>query len=433
MTNPILFFDNDQKHIKRLIKHITDHENSVAKLEYDPIKFTYLMQPLLLETVFNPSVFDDLLFFNIFKNMSVEPEKTISTLFRVYIDGMLSPKYESEILYASPLGTESFENYVTRVTAGHKFGIIINGAEQWSDTLARMAKKIFSPVVALQGFNNTTVEVTLFIGNYGYTPFGIHIDDPYTSVVHFHLGPTIKEMTLFEKDQFHRLNGKSKNCFEPEKLIPYGKTYSIKPGDIFLLPPHYYHIGNTNGFSIGIAFALSKYPKKTMTQHILQHAIHSSSFNSSIEELTDELNSTTDISLREWLRQVNNEYEAIAQSRASLRYSYLRQNITEIMPQTLWQRDPDFPLIQRICGNDLLIYIRGNRLRFINNKLTLHLLASIPDVPFSIKDLYSELKGLISLDTINQVVQQLASLGGICLYCDSSTEIQKTSNELITN
>ncbi|WP_350303939.1 hypothetical protein [Photorhabdus viridis] len=99
--------------------------------------------------------------------MSTEAERAISGLFRVYIDSMLSPQYENEALFNHPRVGDTFKDYVSRATAGNKFGIIVNGAEQWSDPLARMGARIFAPVV------------------------------------HFHIGSTSKEMTLFSQKEFH--------------------------------------------------------------------------------------------------------------------------------------------------------------------------------------------------------------------------------------
>lgn len=400
------------KDLARLHEHIGAHERSVADVEYDPVKSPRLMDPLLIKQVFDPRLFDDRLFLELFEGMSADPERTISGLFRVYVDGMLSPQYENEVLYTKPLPGEGFEAYVSRATGGRKFGIVVNGAEQWSDTLSRLAARVFAPVVKAQGASRSTVEVTLFIGNYGFTPFGIHIDDPYTSVVHFHAGPTTKEMTLFGVEEFHRLNGERKNCFEPQTLIPHGRTFAIEPGDLFLLPPHYFHIGSTEGFSIGVAFALSKCPETSMVKQILQRAIGEERMAGELDQVIGRAQASGE-SLADWLRRAGNEHAAQTRSRRQLRYSFGRSSEPEVTPQQLWARDPDFPLTQLEVGDDLLLFARGNRVRLARSELTRRLVAALPQSVFSIEQMHHALRGEVSLDALSAVVRQLARLGGL--------------------
>ncbi len=411
-TEHPLFAAGSLHNLDRLHAHIVAHERSVADVDYDPVKSPLLMDPLLIERAFDPRLFDDRLFLELFEGMSADPERAISGLFRVYIDGMLSPQYENEVLYAKPLPGESFEAYVSRATGGRKFGIVVNGAEQWSDALARLAARVFAPVVEAQGEARSTVEVTLFIGNYGYTPFGIHIDDPYTSVVHFHAGPTTKEMTLFGIEEFHRLNGPRKNCFQPESLIPQGRTFAIAPGDVFLLPPHYYHIGSTEGFSIGVAFAVSKYPQAQMTKQILQRAIGEERMAGALSEVVERAGSSRE-SLADWLRRAGEEHMMQARSRRQLRYSFLRSLVTEVRPHDKWVRDNDFPLVQMEAGDDLLLFVRGNRVRLARTELTRQLLAALPHEAFSIEQLHALMQGRISIDALSTIVRELARFGGL--------------------
>ncbi len=400
--------------LEPLYEHICTHESSVASYEYDPIKAPCKMAPLLLKRVFEPAVFDDALFFDLFSSMSIEAERAISGSLRLYIDGMQSPPYENEVLYNQPHMGETFKDYVSRVTDGRKFGIIVNGAEQWSDQLARMGARVFAPIIEAQGAGRSMVEVTLFIGNYGYTPFGIHIDDPYTSVVHFHTGPSAKGMTLFSKEEFHRMNGERKNCFHPERLVPHGETFVIEAGDVFLLPPHWYHIGNTDSFSIGIAFAVSKYPDAKVTEKILQHAITEEHLRGSIDEVVKRAEKS-EYSQAEWLRRIYAESMARALSRRHLRYSFVRFQDHVMTPDTRLIRDPDFPLTTIEVDEDLLVFVRGNRIRLARNEVCARLMKVIPDTPFSVRDLYEKLDGRVSLDALLVTVGQLRRLGGLLL------------------
>jgi len=84
------------------------------------------MQPLHLNSVFDPTLLDDNVLFELFENRSNEAERAIKGFFRVYIDGMLSPKHENNLRYTQPKEDESFQDYLTHATDGHKMGIVIS-------------------------------------------------------------------------------------------------------------------------------------------------------------------------------------------------------------------------------------------------------------------------------------------------------------------
>lgn len=391
----------------QLVDHFSAHEQQTANDKYEPIISPRLCEPLLIESVFNPAIFDESLFFDLFDGMAADAERAISGLFRVYIDGMLSPELENSVLYNKPESGESFQQFLTRRTGGRTFGVVVNGSEQWSDLLARFAARTFAPIVSVLGAYRTTIEVTLFIGNYGFTPFGIHIDDPYTSVVHFHVGPSSKQMTLFAKEDFHRLNGERKNCFEPRKLLPYGKTFNIRPGDLFLLPPHYYHIGYTQSFSIGVAVAISKYPDSMITKQILSRAVSAEKFAVPIDELIN-VSDRENEPFYQWVLRSRDEFYCQMRSRANLRYSYIRYSTSVINLDDPLILDSDFPITHVDAGDDLAIFARGNRFRLASNDLTRRLVDLLSEAPTtSINDLHQRLGGDISTDALQAVVQQL--------------------------
>lgn len=398
--------------LRPLLDHLCRHESDSAGHAYDPVKSPRLVEPLLVKNAFNPDVFGDALLFELFEGMSAQAERAIGGLFRVYIDGMLSPRYENEVLFNMPRAHEGFEEFLNRVTDGRKFGVVINGAEQWSDALARLAARVFAPLVEAQGASRSTIEVTLFIGNYGYTPFGIHIDDPYTSVVHFHLGPGSKAMTLFDKANFHRINGQRKNCFEPERLISHGRTFDIAPGDAFLLPPHWYHVGNTNCFSIGVACAVSKYPWPMVCDHMLKRAITEEPMLGSVAKVIAHAQASG-CSLASWLQRSEREYLARAGSRCQLRYAWMRNTHSTVEPDAHWVRDPDFPLTTLEMDDDLLVFVRGHRVRLARTDASTRLLQALPHNAFSARQLYQMLAGKVSLDAVRATLSQLIRFGGL--------------------
>lgn len=398
--------------LARVVDHLVAHERAAADRVYDPVGSPALLAPLLVEAAFDPASFADAVFFDLFDGMAAEPERAINGLFRVYIDGMLSPSHENELLYDRPRAGETFAGYLQRAVGDRPFGIVVNGAEQWSDPLARLAARTFAPVVDAAGRDRTTLEVTLFIGNYGYTPFGIHIDDPFTTVVHFHVGPSAKVMTLFDKQTFHRLNGERKHCFEPDRLIAHGERFAIQPGDLFVLPPHHYHVGHTPGFSIGIAVAISKYPPAAITKHVLARAASRDGLDIPFDELVASSEADAEL-FAAWLRRQRDEALGQARSRGNLRYAYGRRNPTTAGLDAALQPDPDFPIVPAELGKDLLVFVRGNRIRLARTPLTSRLVESLTGGPLSVSELHRRLQGEISLDAVQGIVHQLTRFHGL--------------------
>lgn len=398
--------------IKPLVDYICSYEIESSKYNYDPIDNPVLNKPILFKSMFNSFAITDEILLKLFKGLSSDIDYTLSSFFRVYIEGMLSPQYENKVLMSTPKLEEGFNDYILRIMEGHKFGIIINGAEQWSDELAHMAAKIFGPIIEAQGTYNSTVEVTLFIGNYGYTPFGIHIDDPYTSVVHFHVGPSKKEMTLFGKEEFHELNGEEKNCFEPDTLIDKGAKYLIEAGDVFLLPPHYYHVGNTQDFSISIAFALSKYPNEIMTKNILQKSI-GEVFNE--VHINDLINDSTNkkTSLSKWVLESKERYLKRKESRSNLKYSSLISNCYVIEGHTNLFLNPFFKITYVVNKGKILVFSRGNHFSIPYDKSVKNIIDKIPNIEFTPLQLFGETEGEVSLNNIIKILQQLVNFGGL--------------------
>jgi len=419
--------------LTELQKHIAKHEGALHGDEYDPVANPRIMEPLLLKQSFATEIFDDDLYFDLFGKIACAAPTVIEGLFRVYLDGLLSPRHDLEVLKVRPLPLEGFETFITRACGGGKFGVVINGAEKWSDSLARLAVELFGPVAEIQGTNRSMIEVTLFIGNYGYTPFGIHLDDPYTLVVHLHAGPSTKEMTLFERDKFHSLNGDSTHCFEPSTLVEHGKTYAIEAGDAFLLPPHYYHVGRTDGYSVGLAFAVSKYSNAVLAKKVLQLAIQERRLIDTYELVVNR-SEDEDESLAEWLVRSNRRYGAKKESLRNLRYPFQRKPLADVPTDCLWMRDPDFPIAFVEEPKDLIVYARGNRIRLSPGALTRRLVSSVPYEPFTVEQLQRELDGKVSLPALQAFIRELALAGGL-LFCSDNldsfelSEIRKASRE----
>ena len=125
--------------------------------------------------------------------------------FRLYInDKELSDSEIIKLIENNKLEKqEELESYCKRVF-GAKFGIITNYGEKHSEILAESILKTIQPLFDIIGIPSWGVELTTFIGNYGWTPLGIHTDNRGENVLHYHLGPGNKQMYVWDETVYKK-------------------------------------------------------------------------------------------------------------------------------------------------------------------------------------------------------------------------------------
>ncbi|NHB89649.1 HEAT repeat domain-containing protein [Photorhabdus tasmaniensis] len=297
------------KHVKKfneVCEHYQIHKIREDEQTYDPVNSPVIMPAKLIKEAFNPELFSDDILFSLFNILKKEMIASQESLFRVYIEGRLSAEHIDPILYTDPHENETFESWISRATGSERFCVIVNDTERWSDDISQAVSSIFAPLRKILGERNTLIGTCLFIGNYGYTPFGVHLDDPYSSVVHFHLGPNAKEMSLFNKDIFEKIEG-IRYRFDMEKLRPYADNWIIEAGDIFILPPHHYHIGNTPQYSVGMGIVVNKETEDRLENMLINKGIAHLIAEKGIDNLISEAEEKN-ISLSDWLRDSRDSY-----------------------------------------------------------------------------------------------------------------------------
>lgn len=191
--------------------------------------------------------------------------------YRVYVDDkMVKDDYLNYIFDHPPLPNEDVVEYAERVFKDKNFGMIINGCEKFSDPLSKKLLELISPLLESVGIPMVGLSVHTFVGNYGYTPLGIHKDNPGENVIHFHLGPGGKVMYNWSDEVYEQLNGVKKNHEKDfDALIPYADTYAFEKGDVYFMPWNKYHLGKTDGLSIGATVWFNNPPKRYLFDKIL--------------------------------------------------------------------------------------------------------------------------------------------------------------------
>lgn len=157
-----------------------------------------------------------------------------------------------------------------------RFGIIMNFGEVFSELLGKNIFQALEPLYKLVGYPPLGNEITIFIGNYGWTPLGIHKDHTGENVLHFHLGPGRKQMYIWDDETYEKLVGKNViNNKEIEPILNYAKKFDFGEGDIFYMPWFVNHVGYTEDISIGVSLwfhssDIFSYSKKVIKHFLTQ-------------------------------------------------------------------------------------------------------------------------------------------------------------------
>jgi hypothetical protein len=197
--------------------------------------------------------------------------KTDAYGLRVFIEGIDQDYNYLQAFYESPpLDQEDIIQYAQRMFPDKKFGIILNRCEKFSEKMATrisiMTAKLFEKI----GMPVTGLDITIFIGNYGWTPLGIHQDHRGENVIHFHLGPGEKTMYNWDENEYRKLAGNKENNKDIMPLLPHAHVYPFKTGDLYYMPWNKYHIGYSDKVHIGVTLWFNNPTKSAFSRKIIQ-------------------------------------------------------------------------------------------------------------------------------------------------------------------
>jgi len=175
-----------------------------------------------------------------------------SLAWRVWVDGELDNNLKKDIINDPIKGEKDLLLWQKRNFGDKKFGIILNNAQRYSEKSRQLISNYFKPFLDKKPpFGG--INFSVFIGNYGWTPIGIHEDHTGSFVMHFHLGPGDKTMYMWERSNYKdNLHG-NENENKPKGYIPFADyTCHFKTGDVFFMPWNYYHIGKSEDLSLSL-------------------------------------------------------------------------------------------------------------------------------------------------------------------------------------
>ena len=196
---------------------------------------------------------------------------------RIYIGNeLISETFLEKLFERPPSETEPLGSFIERSFDG-RFCIILNKGERYSERLSRQVSEKIDPLFSLTGTPALGADITIFIGNYGWTPLGIHRDKPGENVFHFHLGPAPKTIYSWTDDTYQELAGGEQNNTDIDPLLPHANAHTQHAADMFFMPWNMFHIGQSNELSVTVTVWLNNAPRekyvKTLVSEYLRRSL----------------------------------------------------------------------------------------------------------------------------------------------------------------
>ena len=188
---------------------------------------------------------------------------------KVFIDGIMNHAAQEGLMASPPGEVEPFTEWTERIFSPQKFGMILNNLEKYSNPFASFAAAMTTPLLELTGVPLGGFAFLIFIGNYGFTPFGVHKDNPGEEGFLFHIGPGEKRLYTWETERFLELSGGNHLHTRPEEILSEAENvFILAPGDIVFLPSEVYHVADTPEFSVSMVMDFVNPPASALRRTI---------------------------------------------------------------------------------------------------------------------------------------------------------------------
>ncbi len=171
---------------------------------------------------------------------------------KIYIDKKLSNHYTEQMALYKPNAEESLENWCTSLFEDQKFGVVFNSLESYDNQLTERMCSIIQPLIEKAGIPLGGISFLFFMGNYGFTPFGIHKEAMGEEGFLFHMGPSNKTFYTWDIEELNAIEHNTEVFHNVDEMLPQSESYELKPKSVMFIPNYLYHIANTEEFSFSV-------------------------------------------------------------------------------------------------------------------------------------------------------------------------------------
>lgn len=159
-------------------------------------------------------------------------------------DGFKNQKVKHAFLGYKLMPNDDIYSWLNNVACtSESFMITIYKAHIWHSELIEKLKPFIMSKFNHDKIKNIKFDISMFLGHYEFTPFGIHVDD-VDFVYHFNVGSNDKVIYYWDTAPLFS------NKYEPQNILNAADMSIIKAGELYELNPKRFHIGSSkNGVS----------------------------------------------------------------------------------------------------------------------------------------------------------------------------------------
>lgn len=171
---------------------------------------------------------------------------------KVYINHELNNAKVEEMASNRPGSKETIEQWSMRLFGDQKFGMVVNSLETFNNELTERMCTIVAPLLQKAGMPLGGLSFLFFMGNYGFTPFGIHKEAKGEEGFLFHLGPNNKDFYTWNIEDYNQIEHNTEVFHEIDAMLPKAEKYPLQAKSAMFIPHYVYHIANTEAFSLSV-------------------------------------------------------------------------------------------------------------------------------------------------------------------------------------
>ena len=348
--------------------------------------------------------------------------------FRVFVEQGRRAEFELEFKKNTWEKSESFAQWMKRIFGNQKFAIILNSVEQFNEDLLQRMAICINPLLENDGVPSGGLDMTFIIGNYGYTPFGIHHDGNDNTILHFHSGTASKEMFMWDPEVYIEKSGDVLPSFDMESLNKYATKFTIQPGQFFNLAPGYYHIGYSPELSTGLTIIFNEInPKNYSTALMTELGNHLyDPLDSGIDSAEGVSEAVTfiappykGVSIEKAIKMADEDYTLSLLSNCGFRRPPLANKLALTDSDNIEIKKP-FEIYYKVRKAVTTIFYRKRQLTIPNDKAIVSLIRLLnKGEAHSVKDLKKKFTNKENAPTFTRVLQA---------FLNSYAVIKKTNN-----
>ncbi len=319
---------------------------------------------------------EDLLFLNncykrVFQDFARQGQGHLGL--KVFIDQQRDYEATHTLMENPPRDDESLEEWGKRVFEGKKFGIILNDIQTYSPELMVYMAGFLKPLLQTAGLPTGGLGLLFFVGNYGFTPFGVHKENKGEEGLLFHIGPAKKTFYTWKTEDYQRISNNS-IAYPPDELMDTAIPHELEPGDMMCIPSDVYHIGHTGDFSISMVLDFLNAPQAqlklkmaTAIEELMaddkgSHPLSTLPFRnlSKAEEALINV-----VSLDDPLRRAAREHIMKLESNGGFYTpSQTNHKVENVESLTFWKLKKPFPMPFYTYQGQVIVYARGHRIKW---------------------------------------------------------------------